>query len=255
MEMIENVLVLERGKWSSDQIKVHQIAQREDIRLFPADPKVIETSWEEVLTKNSKAFAGPTVRLVGRHRLEDKLVLEVIPSDYREGSTLLGWLGVAMVPVTNDGYIALQKPVSSVSTTIGAGIRVPGCTPKDTNVNSCIIEEMREEFGIGVTEDDLTILGLIEVRPPLAKFHNALVAEVKLSLSHQELAHYWEEAEDKWEGGLHFLKLDYQKKKIFSQGIDSLEMINRQSLLILGLIIENQFDINLVTYWPELRGI
>jgi len=250
---IKNVLVLEKGIWTPDQIRVRQVKinqfQRDD-----EEARAIDDNWQKILAKNPQAFSGPTIRLVGRHCLRDRLVLEVVPSDYKE-SCFLGWLGVAMVPITRDGYLALQGHVSSISATVGEGMRVPGCTPKDTKVIPYLIEEMREEFGVRVAKDNLTILGLTEVKSPLSMPNSALVTKVKITQSRQELIKCWEKARERWEGELHFVKLDYERKKVSFQELGGSGMINPHSLLILGLVIENELNIsNCISYWPRFTG-
>lgn len=245
------LLVLERGNWRPDQISVHQITQRGLINLFPGDSQAIEENWQEILGKNPKAFAGPTIRLIGRHRLRDKLVLEVIPSDYKEGC-LLGFLGVAMVPVTSDGFIALQGPVASVAATVGAGIRVPGCTPPHTGIMAHVAKEMREEFAVDINAGSLSVLSLNEISPPVAKSHNALVVKVSLSQTSKELLDCWQKAEDKWEGELKFI--GFNNGKVSLSDFGGHEAFNRQSLLILAMVVDELIGSDYVEQWSRLYG-
>ena len=238
--MVENVLIIEKGLWAPRNIIIHKIAERSDIRLYPGDFEAIEERWKEVLAKNKKAFIGPTVRFVGSHRIGEDLIIEIIPSDYKEGCTL-GWLGAAMVPITTDGYVGLQCHVDSISATIGKGVRVPGCTIEDTEETYHIIKEMKEEFNVEITTDDITIHGLIEVRPPVSLLNHALIAKINLSLNYRELKKSWETADDKTEGKLTFCKLDYSRKKISFKEIGGKKMLNPQSLVILEMISESEF--------------
>jgi len=251
MKIIEHAIVLEKGVWRPDQLEIRQIAGKLTDQLHRNELEAIEENWQKILLKNRSAFAGPTVRLMSRRYFDNRLILEVVPSDYKE-SCLLGWLGAAMVPVTSDGYIALQGSVDSIAATIGEGIRVPGCTPVDTGFIPHIIKEMKEEFEVDITKDNLTIQGLIEVRPPIANLHHGLVVKVKLSLTHEGLKECWEQAEDKWEGELIFLKLDYEKKIALLPEIGDLKTFHRSSLVILAMIIESEFGISCINRWPQI---
>ncbi len=240
--------ILERGLWSPDQLVAHSIVEREAVKLYPGDAEAIEANWNGILAKNPKAFAGPTVRLLGRHRLDDKLILEVAPSDYKEGY-FLSFLGVAMVPVTTDGFIALQEPVASVAATIGGGTRVPGCTPSDSLIIGEVIRKMKKEFGAEVLPEHLSILGLIEARPPIAKFHHGLVVKVSMPCVKDQLAESWQGAEDKWQGNLEFLEMRRGLPTFGSASGSNYQKLNRQSLLILTMVIESELGGTLVNDW------
>lgn len=248
MERCENLLILEKGFWKSDQVRIHQLANRESLSLYPGDAEAIEKNWQGILAKNPKAFPGPTIRLVGRHHLGETLVLEVLPSDYKEGC-FVSFLGVAMVPVTSDGYIALQGPVSSVAATIGGGIRVPGCTPTGTNVFPHIIKEMMEEFNVRVTEDNLAVIGLIEARPPIAMLHHGLVVKVKVSQTREEFQNCQKGAEDRWEGELLFLELTPES---VWEAVNRAENYNQQSRLIIAMVAESELDEDFLEHWPRI---
>ncbi|MEK9183027.1 MAG: hypothetical protein AAB849_00775 [Patescibacteria group bacterium] len=169
--------------------------------IDPNQQARIEASWQDVLAKNPKAFAGATVRLDGFQFSDDgaRLLLDVVSSDYKQGM-VLGWLGVAMIPITSDGFVALQAPVASIAATVGGGIRVPGCTPPHPRFFHHIVQEMLEEFGVTVGFSQLKVLGLVQVSPPAAKYHHTLVVMVSLKETIGELKVSWEKAEDKWEG-------------------------------------------------------
>lgn len=178
--------------------------------ISPETQKAIEVAWQEIMKKNPKAFAGSTVRLRDYEVSEGNILrINVLPSDYKK-AMVLGWLGVAMVPLTSDGYVVLQAPVASVAATVGDGIRVPGCTPPRADFFSDIIAEMKEEFGVKVDLSDLSVLGLVEVLPPLAKHHYGLIVQVILKETFRELKKKWSAAEDRWEGEILPFKLTRQ---------------------------------------------
>lgn len=250
---IKNALVLERGVWTPDQIIVKLVKQ---VRRHDAEEaRAIDEDWQKILAKNPQTFNGPTIRLVGRYHFREKLVLEVVSSNYKEGCTI-GWLGVAMVPITADGYVVLQGSVPSISTTVGKGMRVPGCTPENAIIVPHLIKEMEEEFGVSVTRKNLTFLGLTEARPPLARLHHGLVCKVRIAQSREELMGCWQKARDRWEGELFFLKLDYKKRKVSFQEVGGFGTINHHSLLMLALVVENELNINnsSLVLWPRLTG-
>jgi len=134
------------------------------------------------------------------------LRINVAASNYKE-AMVIGWLGVAMVPVTSDGYVALQAPVDRIAATVGHGIRVPGCTLPHTDFFPHIITEMKEEFNVEVGPKQLVTVGLVEVRPPLARFHHALIVKVTLKETFRQLKAKWKKAKDKWEGEILPFKL------------------------------------------------
>lgn len=240
--MIENVIILEEGLWPPDKVEVHRLTEKKHlVAIYLNDLEAIEEKWEKILAKNKDATPGPTIRLAGRHHLGDKMILEAIPSDYKT-SQMLGWLGVAMVPVTEDGYIGLQGEVESVAATIGKGPRSPGCTPRDTKMIEHTIKEMKKEFNVDITEENLTIHGVIESRPPKSSLHHALVIKVKLPLTFKKLKESWEGAEDKWEGPLIPLKLDYVNKKAILEKGQNPKAINAQSKVILQIILRSEFN-------------
>lgn len=193
--------LLARGEWSVDQVVIRQTASgKEDVVIEKSQQIAIELAWQELLARNPRAHAGDTVRLDSFRITDDgNLELCVLPSDYRQGM-VLGWLGVAMIPVTSDGYVALQASVASIAATVGNGIRVPGCTPPNVNFFSHAAREMNEEFGVKVERCQLTVLGLVEVNPPAAKYHHGLIVRVSLKETFAELKAKWQTAVDRWEG-------------------------------------------------------
>lgn len=194
-----NLWLLSSGR---RQVVIEELGMSDlnDAVLVPEKAKrMIEDEWQEVLKKNPKAFPGPTVRMVSHIDDLKKLCITVVASDYKH-AMVMGWLGVAMVPITSDGYVALQAPVASIAATVGGGIRVPGCTPTNADFLSHIVKEMKEEFNVEVTQDQFTPLGLVEVLPPLAKRHRDLIVQVSLKETFNDLKAKWEGAEDKWEG-------------------------------------------------------
>lgn len=169
----------------------------------------IRKAWKEVRKNNHGAFAGPTVRMTGWSIVGDRgkiLRVSVAASNYKEAMAL-GWLGVAMVPVTSDGYVALQAPVKRIAAIVGDGIRVPGCTPPHAEIFPHIIKEMKEEFNVDVEPKQLLVVGLVEVNPPLAMFHHSLIVNVALKETFEQLKAKWKTAEDKWEGEILPFKL------------------------------------------------
>lgn len=196
------VRLIERRSYPIENVIFDQkVARKEDVPIGPEVHVKIEAAWQDILKKNPKAFAGETVRLENSYcpaGTED-LCIDVLPSDYKQGM-VLGWLGVAMLPVTSDGYVALQAPVATIAATIGGGIRTPGCTPPNAHFFCHIVKEMREEFNVTVSLSQLRVLGLVEVNPPTAKHHYGLIVRVSLKETFDELKAKWETAEDKWEG-------------------------------------------------------
>lgn len=231
------VVVLESGRWSADQVTVRPFFENLSCLTFLWDEEEIEKRWKAVLDKNPKATPGPTLQLGGRHFVKDGqiMVLDVFPSNYKK-SQLYGWLAVAMIPVTSDGYIALQAPVSSIAASIGGGIRVPGCTLPHCDIFGHTAKEMKEEFGVQVERKDLSVLGLIEVQKP--KLHHGLIVEVKLAQTSQELEEAWNTAEDKWEGELKFLKFQGRAGVLEGELFENYAMYNPQGLLIISMFVD-----------------
>lgn len=212
---VPNPLLLEKGYWTPDDVIIQQIvSDRRQIEVAQVDQEAAEDNWREIQKKNPRVFAGPTIRLTQSHILPDgKLVLEVLPSDYKEGCHL-NWLGAAMIPVTTDNRVALQASVASIAATIGAGTRTLGCTFPHTDIFGHLEKEMSEECNVGIVEENITILGLVRVRPPLSKFNYCLVAKIKLKETFEELHSRWAMAEDKWEGEL--LPFEMTREKVLS---------------------------------------
>lgn len=199
-------LIVHRS-YSPDDVIIQVVTSEADDLPDAGKEAEIESAWQEVLARNPKAFPGSIVRLRGPVKEEGgKLHLNVLPSNYKQ-AMVLGWLGVAMLPVTSDGYVALQAPVASIAATVGGGIRVPGCTPLSTDFFSHIILEMREEFGVVIDCSQLLVLGLVRVDPPAAKLHYALVVRVSLNETFDELQRQWATAKDKWEGNIQHFQL------------------------------------------------
>lgn len=233
---VPNLKLLTKGRWLSSQIIVNPLMKNKtEVLVHQSLQKEISKNWEEIKKKNPKAFAGPTVRLSNYHLTNDTLVLDILPSDYSQGQ-YLGWLGVAMVPITSDGIAATQAPVAGIAASIGGGIRVPGCTPPHADFIPHILKEMREEFNIDIDEDQLTILGVMEVLPPTAKRHNAIIVKVNLEEDFTELKNKWQTAEDKWEGDLLPYKLANIKFDLFNENYAI------ASRLILSLIAEDEYE-------------
>lgn len=161
-------------------------------------------------------------------------MIEVVPSDYSEGQ-FLGWQGVAMIPVTSDGYVVMQANVQSIAVSIGGGIRVPGCAPPHIGVIDHIIKEIDEEFAAQVTKDQLRILGLCEVLPPAAKRNNGLIVRVDMKETFKELKEKWQNSEDKWEGEI--LPFELTKENVLSAVKD--EKYARSSKLLLLVVAES----------------
>lgn len=235
---MNNPLILEKGVWQPWQVLITQ--NTEPVKLKPQDLAMIEQCWKKILQINPTMVARPTISLVSHCRnANGNLLLEVKPSNYKEGC-IIGFLGVAMVPITSDGFMALQAPVASISEVVGHGIRVPGCTPSHIDLVPQIITEMKEEFNVKIAQDNLIILGLTEVRPPLAKYHHGLVAKIHLNYTKDELEQAWQNAQDKWEGKLLFLKLDYKKKILLSPWDN--KSFNQHSLLIIKVVADYEFS-------------
>lgn len=212
---VSNPLLLEKGSWTPDEVVVQQIvSDRRYIEVAQIDQEAADNNWREIQKKNPQAFAGPTIRLTQSHVLPDgKLVLEVLPSDYREGC-LLNWLGAAMIPVTADNHVALQASVASIAATIGAGTRTLGCTFPHTDLFGHLKKEMHEECNVEIADESVTILGLVRTRPPHSKFNYCLVVKIKLKETFAELRAKWATAEDKWEGEL--LPFELTREKVLS---------------------------------------
>lgn len=199
-------LIVHRS-YSPDDVIIREVTPEASDLPDVGKEAEIEVTWQEVLQRNPKAFPGPTVRLRGPVREEGgKLFLDVLPCDYKQ-SMVLGWLGVAMVPVTSDGYAALQAPVDSIAATIGGGIRTPGCTPPHADFFNHVIKEMEEEFGVTVNRAQLKVIGLVRIDPPAAKRNHALIVRVSLNETFIELQRRWATAQDKWEGNIQPFRL------------------------------------------------
>jgi len=178
----------------------------------------IENVWRDILKINPHAYSGKTIRMSEYRDLGGLLQIKVFTSDYRSGM-VLGWLGVAMVPITSDGFLILQSPVESIAATVGNGIRVPGCTLSDTDFVSQIIKEMNDEFNVKAVSEQLTVLGFVESIPPYAKFHHTLIVRVRIKETLEELRFRWQTAKDKWEGEILPFELtkDNVVKAVFSE--------------------------------------
>jgi hypothetical protein len=213
---------------------IFDLVFRRKVVIYPGLKASIVQNWNEVKKKNPEAFPGPTIRLANYHRAGDTLVVEVVPSDYSEGQ-FLGWQGVAMIPVTSDGFIVMQASVKALAASIGEGIRVPGCTPPHARVVDHIIKEMEEEFATQVTKDQLRILGICEILPPAAKRNNGIIARVDLKETFAELKEKWQDAEDKWEGEI--LPLELTRENILAAVKD--ERYARASKLLLLVVAES----------------
>lgn len=229
-----NVKMLVCGTWDADQLVMWPLVEdMKDVPVYPGAMEFIENNWAEIKAANPKAFPGPTFRLENHHLVGDKLVVEVLPSNYAHGQ-FLGWLGVAMVPVTSDGFVALQGPVASIAASVGGGTRVPGCTPPHANFVDHTIREIEEEFNVQVTRKQLTVLGLQELLPPVAKRHNAVVIKVNLKESAEELRAKWETADDKWEGELKLLPLTRESVLSALPPNEKYHVASRLSLLLVA---------------------
>ena len=78
---------------------------------------------------------------------------------------------------------------------------------------------MQEEFGADVPEENITILGLLETKPPAANHHYSFALKVKIKETFKELKEKWSKAEDKWEGEMLPLPLTKEAvaEKIFGK--------------------------------------
>ncbi|KPJ55311.1 hypothetical protein AMJ47_00325 [Parcubacteria bacterium DG_72] len=242
---MKNLAILERGFWTPELLTVKQIAKKENLMLFDLDSLEIKKRWEMIKDKNPRLSPDPTIRLAGHHRIGNQLVLEVLPSNYKEG-LVLGWLGSTMILVTTDEYVVLQECPETTSTVLGKGIRVPGCTLKNTMLFKNIVREMKEEFCVEINENNITVHGLTEIRPPLGSLRKTLIAKIKLPLSKNELQKSWEIAKDKWEGSPIFVKL---KKNISFKNIGGIKKINPYQLLMLAIAIESETMVDYVKRW------
>ena len=237
----QNVRLLARGRWLKGQVTINPLLPSANVPI----PKVllppISEKWAKLREKNPKAFQGPTIRYCGYHEVGNLLIVDVVYSDYRLGQ-ILGWLGAAMVPVTSDGVVACQAPVAAIAASIGGGVRVPGCTPPHIRFFQHINKEMQEEFGADVPEENITILGLLETKPPAANHHYSFALKVKIKETFKELKEKWSKAEDKWEGEMLPLPLTKEAvaEKIFGKEF------GETSKAALYLVAENELgDIGL----------
>lgn len=217
-----------------------KVAKKEDVEISPQDQAKIEAAWQETLKRNPRAFPGGTMRLRDNCLIStaEKLCLEVLPSDYKQ-AMVLGWLGVAMVLVTSDGYVALQAPVATIAATVGGGIRTPGCTPPHVRFFCHIVKEMQEEFNVTVGLSQLKVLGLVEVSPPAAKYHHGLIVHVSLKETFDELKAKWATAEDRWEGEI--LPFRLTPENVVRAMFFEKEKYNPVTPLVLHLVAKDQF--------------
>lgn len=230
-----DIRLLTRGEWAKSQLIINPLLPDANVPIPEIILPQIEKKWVSYNIKNPKAFPGDTVRYCGYHDANGLLVIDVVYSDYRLSQTL-GWLGAAMVPVTSDGYIALQAPVAKIAANVGGGIRVPGCTPRNIHFFSHVIEEMKEEFSVNARIENLKVLGLAEVKPLTASHHYFLIFKVKLRKKIGELKTKWAIAKDNWEGEL--MPIPLTKEKI-SEVIFSKEFAET-SRIALFLVAESE---------------
>lgn len=232
---VPNPLILEKGIWRPEDVIVQQIIDKRNlIKIHKIDQIAIENNWQDILKKNPDAFVGPTIRLVNNHIVGKKLILEVLPSDYKEGC-FLNFLGAAMIPITSDGFVILQAKTAAIAAIMGEGIRMPGCTFQHIRIFEHIIQEMNEEFNVDITKDQLIVFGLLRTNPPITKFHYTLVVEVSLRETMEELMEKWLNAKDKWEGDP--LPLNLSLKKEIENLIPQMSPICR---ICVKLIIEKR---------------
>lgn len=208
---LNRVTILEIGEWKADQVKIHVVTQKQNIKLYTKDKQAIEKKWVTVKEEKPSTTPDPTVRLIGWHSIDDNLILEVIPSDYKEAQ-VLGKLGIAMVPITKEDYIVLQGPSEDRDHMYGEHLRPPGCTPTGPGIFKKVIEEMNDEFGVRVEKDDFIVVGLIHVQPPAGPMPEfCLVIRVDYKENFKRLRDSWEEAKDKKEGKPVWLALNVDK--------------------------------------------
>ncbi len=256
-KILSNIWLLAKEKLEPDEAKVHQVTDRSNIQLYGGDQNAIDDKWYKVPEKKPWTHKGPTIRLAGWHTLYDdgkddekdkkdkkkkKFILEVIPSDYKE-AYLLGYLGVATIPITQDSCIVLQDSCKQKHTYSGLG--VPGCTPIDTDVLPQVIREMYEEFGVsGIRKSDLKVLGLIQVKPPAGPMPNhCLVVKVEYPGTFAKLEASWKKnvKDDKKmnEGEPVKLTLNKELKKINSEKERKVEY---PSLLALLMVLDSELS-------------
>lgn len=200
----------------------------------------ISDKWAEIKGKNHRAFPGDTVRLVKAcSTCGSSLCLDVLPCNYGQ-SQILTWLGSAMVPITSDGYILMQGHKNEIAATIGAGTRVPGCTPPYAKgYIDHIITEMWEEFGVTIKKEQLTLLGLLEVLPPIASHHHGLIFKVKLNETLKEVKEKHRLAPDrKKEGSLVVAKLGEKELLEILKNPD----FAKGSKVILTIVAKSELD-------------
>lgn len=237
----QRVRLLHGDSYSIENVILNQLViKKEDVPISLDNKAKIEAAWQDILKKNPQAFAGETVRLRDYHFADSgkKLILDVLPSDYKQGM-VLGWLGVAMLPVTSDGYVALQAPVAAIAATVGGGIRTPGCTPPNAHFFCHIVKEMQEEFNVTVDHSQLKVLGLVRVNPPAAKYHHGLIVRVSLKETFDELKARWETAEDKWEGEI--LPFRLTSRNVVNALFFEKEKYGPVTPLALHLVAKDQF--------------
>jgi hypothetical protein len=249
---LNHIFLLETGIWKPEQLKVHMIAEKRNISLFSGDNDAIDKEWLRMLDRKPEAFIGPTIRLVGWHRNDSNLILEVIPSDYKE-SCLLGYLGVAMVMITKDSHVVLQGP--SKHTVYGDTLRIPGCTPENTEVLSAVVRETCEEFGVVVKKKDLRVVGLIYTTPPAAPIpHYGLIVRVNCEISSHEVKQNWKNAKDKSEGKPVTIPLNTANAEMLASE-ESKQEIPYSSCLALLLVLNSLSNVSFVDYkWFEKLG-
>ena len=228
---LNHIFLLETRTWKPYQLKVHVITERSNIRLFSGDNDAIDKKWWELLDRKPGTHIGPTIRLVGWYKNNSNLILHVISSDYKE-SSLFGYLGVAMVLLTSDNHVVLQD--RSKYSVYGDNLRIPGCTPTNTEVLSEVVRETYEEFKIKVKKDDLKVVGLTYTRPPATIVpHHCLIVTVTCGVSKAQVEQNWNNVKDKKEGPPVLVPFDKDKRKMLPFKHSNQEIVYGNCLILL----------------------
>ncbi len=232
----KNIRLLARGEWSANQLIVWPLLDdKKKVKIFRGLTDNIQQRWKELRNKSPRIFDGPVFRLVDYYEINRRLVLDVLPSSYKEGQ-VLGVLGISMIPLTSDGYLILQASVANLVPIFGQGIRSPGCTPDNRDFVKHTIKELYEEMGVVVSGENLTFVGLVEARYSSFRYLKSIVAKVKIKETLDELLALSKSAKDRWEGELVPLRL---RKKIINDVMYD-KKYSKIARLIIALVAQSE---------------
>lgn len=162
----EAEIVGREGEWTPRQLKIRI---GEEYEIDDNCRKAIKEKWEKRKQKDEELFSGDTVRICkplldNILNSRENLILNVHRSNYRDAG-VIGFLGFTMIPITIDGHVVFCKATEKQETNGRKKFSLAGGTPEDVDIIHSVIEEMKEEFGVVITQDNLTIHGITKVPP------------------------------------------------------------------------------------------